>query len=178
MAIDVWCVLAFTLLFGAIFSFLAWDVFLDFRRVVRDPHFTAMAGNDKHAWAQLFMGAAGSAFFAVVLVVVFAVCAIYYMLLHRKGLSHPVQNFGRGFLVALSFMGCLHIANIATHFLSFAPAMGHWIVDYKVDFNRVLLDSTFVVGYASSLFFLAFALLLLFWRRTDVDISYQEIPPN
>ena len=119
----VWCVLAFTLLFGSIFSFLAWDVsgqkpqpvpspltaskqatarrtlsrvpvlqvFLDFRRVVRDPHFTAMAGNDKHAWwvithkrvqaalfaarqcpssscctcrAQLFMGAAGSAFFA------------------------------------------------------------------------------------------------------------------
>ena len=67
------------------------QVFLDFRRVVRDPHFTAMAGNDKHAWwviihkmmqaalflagqcpssscctcrAQLFMGAAGSAFFA------------------------------------------------------------------------------------------------------------------
>ena len=40
---------------------------------------------------------------------------IYYMLLHRKGLSHPVQNFGRGFLVALSFMGCLHVANIATH---------------------------------------------------------------
>ena len=48
----------------------------------------------------------------------------------------------------------------------------------QVDFNRVLLASTFVVGYASSLFFLAFALLLLFWRRTDVDISYQEIPPN
>ena len=48
----------------------------------------------------------------------------------------------------------------------------------QVDFNRVLLDSTFVVGYASSLFFLAFALLLLFWRRTDVDISYQELPPN
>ena len=90
---------------------------------------------------------------------------IYYMLLHRKGLSHPVQNFGRGFLVALSFMGCLHIANIAIHvsrvlalcsafdtlkntllckrftpvlqFLSFAPAMGHWIVDYKVSLSYV-----------------------------------------
>ena len=42
-------------------------------------------------------------------------CSMRPLSVCRKGLSHPVQNFGRGFLIALSFMGCLHIANIATH---------------------------------------------------------------
>ncbi|KAL3139015.1 hypothetical protein ABBQ32_005816 [Trebouxia sp. C0010 RCD-2024] len=63
----------------------------------------------------LFDGAAGSAFFAVILVVIFTVCAIYYMIFTRKGLSHPGSRYGKGFMVALSFMAALHICNIATH---------------------------------------------------------------
>ena len=43
------------------------------------------------------------------------VCAIYYMIFTRKGLSHPGSRYGKGFMVALSFMTALHICNIATH---------------------------------------------------------------
>jgi hypothetical protein len=84
----------------------------------------------------LFDGAAVSAFFAVILVIIFTVthlliaaafklaaprvnllqvCAIYYMIFTRKGLSHPGSRYGKGFMVALSFMTALHICNIATH---------------------------------------------------------------
>lgn len=42
-------------------------------------------------------------------------CAIYYMIFTRKGLSHPGSRYGKGFMVALSFMAALHICNIATH---------------------------------------------------------------
>lgn len=43
------------------------------------------------------------------------VCAIYYMIFTRKGLSHPGSRYGKGFMVALTFMCALHICNIATH---------------------------------------------------------------
>ena len=49
------------------------------------------------------------------------VCAIYYMIFTRKGLSHPGSRYGKGFMVALSFMTALHICNIATHVSTHRP---------------------------------------------------------
>jgi hypothetical protein len=169
----VWAVFAFTCLFNTIFAFLCWDTFTEFRRVEK----LGLQATEK-GWSSLFAGAAGSAFFAVILVVIFVACSIYYMVLTRKGLSHPASRYGKGFMVALTFMCGLHICNIATHFLSFSPAMTNFTDTYKVEFNRLLLTSTYVFGYLTCAWFLVLSLMLELWRRKDVEILYQQTPPH
>ncbi|KAL0037762.1 hypothetical protein WJX77_011066 [Trebouxia sp. C0004] len=155
----VWAVFAFNCLFATVFALLCWETYRQFRNVIKSAAF-APALVDVKEWTALFDGAAVSAFFAVILVIIFTVCAIYYMIFTRKGLSHPGSRYGKGFMVALSFMTALHICNIATHFLSFSPAIKYWVTTFNVDFSRLLLTATYSFGYISTVFFLVFAFML------------------
>ncbi|KAA6426688.1 MAG: hypothetical protein FRX49_03798 [Trebouxia sp. A1-2] len=181
----VWAVFAFNCLFATVFALLCWETYRQFRNVTKSAAFAPALVDVKEwcvlqfaAWrgTALFDGAAVSAFFAVILVIIFTVCAIYYMIFTRKGLSHPGSRYGKGFMVALSFMTALHICNIATHFLSFSPAIKYWVTTFNVDFSRLLLTATYSFGYISTVFFLVFAFMLVIWKRTDIEILYAESP--
>lgn len=171
----MWAVFAFNCLFATVFALLCWETYRQFRNITKSTAF-APALVDVKEWTALFDGAAVSAFFAVILVILFTVCAIYYMIFTRKGLSHPGSRYGKGFMVALSLTTSLHICNIATHFLSFSPAIKYWVTTFNVDFSRLLLTATYSFGYISTVFFLVFAFMLVIWKRTDVEILYAESP--
>ncbi|KAK9846501.1 hypothetical protein WJX81_005367 [Elliptochloris bilobata] len=179
----VWAGLAFNLLFSTIFCFLSWATFTSFKRLTNDS--TVPVGISREAWSWLFDGAAVSAFFALVVLILFACFSVYYMLLSRKPLSHPRKKYGKGVLVASSLFAALHVANIATHFLSFTPIMNAWVGTYKADFNRPLLVATWGFGYISA------AALLIFTeseqsqpatadgvrglRARGAHVSYEEV---
>lgn len=110
-----------------------------------------------------------SAFFVVVIVALTVLFSLRYMILTRRSLNHPRSSFGRGLMIATGLFACLHFINIGTHFLSFLPAMQHWVNDYGVHFNRVMLTATVAFGYLSAALNLIFALMLLFWRDKDAE---------
>ncbi|KAK9808156.1 hypothetical protein WJX73_002926 [Symbiochloris irregularis] len=169
-----WTAFAFNTLFSTLFAVLAWFTFTEFKRVSKDPVLVAAADVRPKDWVALFRGAAVSAFFSVLLVILFVIQALYYMLFSRKSLAHPRSKFGRGFLMAGSFMSALHIANIAQQFYSFEPAMDSWVSEFHVSFNTMLLTSTWVFGYISAATFLVFAVMLALWHDTQAeDVEHQ-----
>ncbi|CAK0786335.1 hypothetical protein CVIRNUC_009548 [Coccomyxa viridis] len=165
----VWAVFAFNTLFGIIFAILSWATFSSFRQVMKSATTVLPQGTDANAWWWLFDGAAVSAFFVVIIVALTVLLALRYMLLTRRSLSHPRSAFGRGLMIATGLFAALHFVNIGTHFLSFLPAMQHWVSDYNVHFNRVLLTATVAFGFLSAALNLIYALMILFWRDKDAE---------
>ncbi|CAL5226776.1 g9633 [Coccomyxa viridis] len=165
----VWAMFAFNTLFGVIFAILSWATFSGFRQIMHTATTVLPAGTDSDAWWWLFDGAAVSAFFVVIIVALTVLLALRYMLLTRRSLCHPRSSFGRGLMVATGLFAALHFVNIGTHFLSFVPSMQHWVNDYGVHFNRVLLTATVAFGYMSAALNLIFAMMLLFWRDKDAE---------
>ncbi|BDA49269.1 hypothetical protein COCOBI_13-3800 [Coccomyxa sp. Obi] len=165
----VWAVFAFNTLFNGIFAILCFATFSSFRKMMNDTSFAFPAGTDRNTWQWLFDGAAVNAFFALILVVLSVAFAIRYMIFSRRALSHPRSSYGKGIMVATSLFAALHMINIATQFLSFEPAMTHWVRDYHAHFNRVLLMATVAFGYISAAMQLLFLFMLLVWHNREAE---------
>ncbi|KAK9843385.1 hypothetical protein WJX84_012097 [Apatococcus fuscideae] len=150
----VWAAFAFNTLFASLFAILCWATFSEFHNVIHDEKSLVPAG-ERTDWRYLFQGAAGSAFFAVILVVVFVVASLYYMVL-------------------TSF----HLANIATHFLSFEPVMHSWVHDHHANFSLTILTATYVMGYVSTVFFLAFTVLMMIMGEEQAKGAHERLVPN
>lgn len=175
-----WTAFAFNTLFSTLFAILGWFTFHEFSRVSAEiSNNQAAAETVRPAiWSNLFRGAAVSAFFSVVLAVVFVVLALYYMLFSRKSLAHPRSRFGRGMLAASAFSSALHICNIAAQFYSFSPAMDLWVSEYHIHFNTLLLTSTWVFGFISAASFLVFFFMLVFWHDRNAEQVEHEMLTN
>ncbi|KAK9815451.1 hypothetical protein WJX72_003888 [[Myrmecia] bisecta] len=167
----VWAVFAFNSLFATIFALLAWYTFSEFKRVSSEATVLVV---DRDDWVALFRGAAVSAFFALLLVIIFVVVSIYYMVFTRVSLAHPRSRYGKGFLVAASFYTAMHLANIAAQFWSFTSAMHTWTTVYHADFDRALLIATYAWGFISAGSFLIFAVMLMIWPNTEVEALEHE----
>eukprot|EP00877_Chromochloris_zofingiensis_P010218 jgi/Chrzof1/544/Cz01g19200.t1 len=149
------------------FAFLSAFTYEEFMGVLAEMErggIPVPTGMDMTAWRKLLFGAAVSAGFAFVLTIMFYVLAALLLICASKSLSHPGRNFGRGFVVAAAIWTFLHILNITLQFQSYAPMLGIWHDKYQANFNPMLLRTTVVFGYVSSVFYAALAVLVMFWH--------------
>lgn len=170
----VWAAFAFNTLFASLFAILCWATYEEFHTVIHDEK-TLVPQDECKDWKFLFQGAAGSAFFAVILVVIFVISSLYYMVLTRYSLSHPHSRYGKGFMVGLSLFCSFHLANIATHFLSFEPIMSSWVHDKQANFSLTILTATYVMGYVSTVFFLVFTIMMMLLGEEQAKGAHERL---
>ncbi|PNH07537.1 hypothetical protein TSOC_006001 [Tetrabaena socialis] len=134
------------------------------------------AGSKSSDWQQLFMGAAISAAFAVVLTILFHACALALLLCSFKSLADRNRRFGRAVIMAASLCVGLHVLNIALQFRSYGPTLSTWRSQYGAPFKPTLLRTCVVFGYLSTANYLVLAGLLFFWAD-PVDVYLLDRSP-